>query len=152
MIEIVGNLFGLGEDVHAVCITTNGVVNQRGAAVMGKGVAAQAKAIWPGIEFRLGDLIKANGNRTQRITQFDEGRTGFYSPDGAFYVLKHHLIALPTKNHWRERVSSLALIQRSLIELKELWEHNYSRHRIALPRPGCKNGHLDWESEHKPLV
>jgi len=40
--EQAGGLFVV-TDVDAVCITTNGVVTKRGACVMGRGVAAQAK-------------------------------------------------------------------------------------------------------------
>lgn len=61
MREAFGDLWDFHAAPNAVaCITTNGYVNGRGECVMGRGVARQAKARFPGIAKQLGTLIKGN--------------------------------------------------------------------------------------------
>ena len=87
MKEITGNIWDyLGEKDVVLCITTNGYVKGNGAAVMGRGVALQAKSHFPGIEYELGKLIKDHGNLVQFLT-------------GAMTAA---VIAFPVKHRWRE--------------------------------------------------
>lgn len=107
-------------------ITTNPVVRADGACVMGRGCALEAKARYPGIEYRLGDLLGEHGNRVMRIGRYD----------GVVVA------SFPVKRHWREEALP-ELIFRSanqLVELAEKFGHN----RVVLPRPGCGNGRLRW--------
>ena len=46
MKEVTGNIWDYPADI--VCITTNGSTTRNGSAVMGKGIALQAKERYPG--------------------------------------------------------------------------------------------------------
>lgn len=124
------------EFVNAICITTNGVVTNKGKCVMGRGVALLAKEKWEGIDKRLGDFITSNGNIVQILR---------YVPS-----LHTTIVAFPVKHHWKEK-ADLELIETSCKQLKDLidqegWE------KVILPRPGCYNGKRDWETEVKPIL
>lgn len=134
MIEEFGDFWEIQGDAR--CITTNGALRANGYAVMGKGVALQAKKRYPRIEATLGRLIQKYGNHV--------------------YYLGHRLISFPTKNHWMEEKSDLNLIKRSAIELVALLRGDVpikskANRRILLTRPGCGNGNLEW-SEVKPVI
>jgi hypothetical protein len=108
-------------------ISTNGAVRKDGAAVMGRGCARQARDRYPGVDLRLGRLLKEHGNRPFRL-----GRL----PDGSV------LASLPVKHHWQEP-ADLKLIHKSLtllVELADRWQYE----RVILPRFGCGNGGLHW--------
>lgn len=123
MREETGDLWQLSADAR--CITTNGAITTRGACVMGRGCAAEAKDRFRGIEYDLGRLIRTNGNHVHEL------RTG--------------LLSFPVKHHWREQ-ADLELIARSAQELVALAELHPEWKRLLLPRPGCGNGRLQWES------
>jgi len=133
--EIKGNLWKLAEvfDVHAVCITTNGVVKNNGACVMGKGCAKEARDRFPDIDRQLGDAIAANGNVVQVVQE-----------------IPIRVVAFPVKHHWRD-IASLQLIRQSCVGLMELIEKR-GWTKVLLPRPGCGNGRLDWERQVKPIL
>ncbi|MFH1547674.1 MAG: ADP-ribose-binding protein, partial [bacterium] len=96
-----GNLWKIQSDYKVV--TTNGFVKKNGAAVMGRGVALQAKQKFSGLEFSVGEYIKTYGNHVGLISE----ETG--------------IVIFPTKSVWWE-VSDLRLIERSAKELKKLTE------------------------------
>jgi hypothetical protein len=127
--EAFGDLWALEADAR--CVTTNGYVTRAGRGVMGRGVAAQAKARFPGIEKALGQLVTRNGNHVQTIAWWNG------SP----------IIAFPVKHHWHE-AADLALIERSARELVVLVDARiltFGPHSmVLLPRPGCGNGRLAW--------
>ena len=125
MKEVNDNLWNTRAD--AIVITTNGATRKDGAAIMGRGVALQAKQRYPGIEHVLGRLIRERGNHVNVIT-------GNYP----------RIISFPVKHHWRQR-ADLKLIAQSAIELAELMDRHSYGHLVALPRPGCGNGRLRWE-------
>lgn len=142
MKEIKGNLFEL--DVDVICITTNGKVDKNGNAIMGGGIALQAKLYDPRLPIYLGQLLKSKGNKVHSICNSD----------------KYHIWSFPTKNHWRDP-SDLKLIEVSCKQAMELAdEWNATRMltpvtgrsvRIAIPKPGCGLGKLDWETQVRPL-
>lgn len=119
---------------EAVCITTNGVVKRDGNLVMGRGCAKEAALKWPTLPKELGKLVAEHGNH---VYDFD-----LKSPNVKLY-------SFPTKNHYSDK-SDLLLIERSLIELTAQVSLDHLQ-SVALPRPGCGNGGLDWEKEVKPL-
>lgn len=128
MLEEFGDFWTIQGDAR--CITTNGTLRTNGDAVMGKGVALQAKQRYNRVETTLGRLIQKYGNHT-------------------FYI-GHGLISFPTKHDWRDNKSDIGLIKRSAIELVSLFKgdvpiKNKANRRILLTRPGCGNGKLDWE-------
>lgn len=125
MKQVTGNLWTLPADAR--CITTNGAVTKNGLAVMGRGVAAQAKSRWPGLPGILGESIQERGNHVADL----------WKPTG-----KPVLVSFPVKHHWRE-VADLDLIKRSCGELMDLADR-LGLQAVLLPRPGCGNGRLDW--------
>ena len=93
---------------------------------MGRGCALEAKERYPGIEYRLGDLLAEHGNRVMRIGRYD----------GVVVA------SFPVKRHWREEAIP-ELIFRSANQLVELTE-KFGYERVVLPQPGCGNGRLRW--------
>lgn len=119
MIKTRGNIWTYNADW--IIITTNGFIKKNGEAVMGRGVAYQAKKKFPELPKMLGDYLKSKGNHV-----------------GVFESLK--LITFPVKTNWWER-ASLRLIERSCIEVASL---PYSD-TFVIPKPGCGNGKLNWK-------
>ena len=130
MREVFGDIWEYPADY--ICITTNGGVRKDGAAVMGRGVALQAKQRFPGIEFILGRSILEYGNIFRMLTVEEKG-----------------LFIFPVKYHWRER-ADLTLIEKSTTDLRRAAELRPGR-TFVLPRPGCGNGRLLWE-QVKPVL
>lgn len=124
-----------GHPNTAVVITTNGVVKKDGACVMGRGTALQAKQRFPGIDYKLGSLIRAYDNHVHllREERRDQGT----------------LVAFPVKHCWWEE-ADLGLIERSAQELLSI-SKIFKWDLVVLPRPGCGNGRRDW-SEVKPIL
>lgn len=122
---------------EAVCVTTNGVIRADGRAVMGKGIALQANTLF-GLDLDLARLIVRDGNHA-----FDLG----VRSDGRGHEMR--VLTLPTKHHWRYK-SDLELIRNSLWEVVQLC-NDLGIRRCYLPRPGCANGGLDWETQVRPL-
>jgi hypothetical protein len=126
MREAYGNLWDFRDQGFWICVTTNGDVNRHGFAVMGKGVAAQAKTRMPELPAKLALRIKALGNHVHRFDTF-------------------RVFSFPVKHHWSQK-ADLGLIQRSCDELMARLDRQnaVSIKRLYLPRPGCGNGGLDW--------
>jgi len=121
-------------ELHAlgfyVCITTNGIIKANGELVMGAGIAKQAAAKFPWLPKKLAALVTQNDNRV--------------------FELPERLISFPTKHHWRNK-SDIKLIKKSAKELMEI-VNKLNLDWVILPRPGCNNGQLSWESEVKPAL
>lgn len=131
MEEIFGDLWDVEADLRVV--TTNGAVRGDGACVMGRGCAREAKERYPGVEYRLGDLLKEHGNRVMRLGRFDG--VG--------------LASFPVKHHWREEADP-DLIARSAEQLVALAD-KFGYTRVLIPRPGCGNGWLRW-GDIRPIL
>ena len=127
MIEECGDFWTVSADLR--CITTNGALGTNYRAVMGKGIALEARMRYHDIEAILGSLIKKYGNHV--------------------FHLGYNLISFPTKYHWKQD-SDVVLIKRSAQELVILLRDNPAK-RILLTRPGCGNGNLQWEAV-KPVI
>lgn len=127
MLEECGDFWDV--DADARCITTNGALRRNGNAIMGKGIAFQAREKYKArnynLETVLGKMIRSYGNHV--------------------FYLGNNLFSFPTKHHWREN-SDIKLIERSSHEiinlLKDLDSSEWKR--ILLTRPGCGNGGLEW--------
>lgn len=124
MIELKADLFSIKADIY--CVTTNGEIRSDGKAVMGAGVAKYVRDKFEGIDTILAHQLRNNGNIVNTI---------WGNP---------HIVSFPTKNKWRDK-SCLVLIEDSLKSLSLL------DGVIVIPRPGCSNGGLDWETCVKPL-
>ena len=125
MIEIRGNIFD--QKCDAICITTNGIIKKNGEAVMGAGIALQAKIKYPQLPKLLAEKIAQEGNKVYSFKFDNDDRT---------------IITFPTKNHWKDD-SDIELIKRSLLQLVWMTTRN-KWERVCLPRPGCSNGRLNW--------
>lgn len=133
MKEVTGNLWDYVNDGWIV-ITTNGVVNAKGGCVMGRGIALQAKRRYPGLDIRIGNMIKKWGNT---VYLFDMDT-----------VVPTRIVTFPVKHHWQEP-ANLKLITRSADELQML---TGPKQKVYMPRPGCGNGGLDWDEVRSILV
>lgn len=130
MKEIKGDLWQL-PGFNKIFITTNGYVNKQGKAVMGRGCALEAKTKMPGVERVLGKSIVKYGNHVL-IFAIYEGKD---------------ILSFPVKHNWWEK-ADIELIKRSCTELMQRLD---PWHKVLLPRPGCGNGHLNWENV-KPVI
>jgi hypothetical protein len=139
-----------GGPYYGICIPTNGVVRANGAAVMGAGIAKQAAAKWPGLEFALAELLLQHGNYTTRFTD-DDRRV--QTPRGA-YTLPYHLFAFPTKDDYRGS-SSLIRIRASANDLAYMVSVEQDLRGttlpVALPMVGCGYGRLRW-TDVRPVL
>ena len=131
MKEIAANLWEIDADLRV--ITTNGALRRDGACVMGRGCAFEAKTKIPGIDHRLGNLIKSHGNRVMRIGRYD----------GVVVA------SFPVKDHWREDADP-DLIARSAHQLVALAD-KFGYENVVLPRPGCGAGRLAWR-DIRPIL
>lgn len=127
MLEECGDLWSIPADLR--CITTNGALRRNGNAIMGKGIALEARKRYHDIEAILGSLINKYGNHV--------------------FHLGYDIISFPTKYHWKQD-SDIRLIERSAQELVTLLRDNPAK-RVLLTRPGCGNGNLQW-SEVKAVI
>lgn len=128
--EVCGNIWDYPAAI--VVIPTNGFVNISGRAVMGAGLALQAANRYPDLPEVLAKCIHVSGNHV--------------------HVIRHNIVAFPTKEHWRDP-SSLGLIEAGALELASLanmldWRARWS---VALPRLGCGLGGLRW-AHVKPIL
>ena len=130
MIEKIGDIWQTSCEV--IAITTNGVVKKNRELVMGKGIAGDAKWKYPSLPRIWGNYVSTYGN-------------GVYSYETSSGVI---LFSLPTKHHWRDK-SDIKLIVKSI---KQLIVKTEDFNHIAIPRPGCSNGGLNWEIDVKPVI
>ena len=138
------------QKADAICITTNGVVSSKNRAVMGKGIALQAKIKVPGIDFVLAQKLKKYGNHVYLLTE--EVKDQIQIIDTPFKKCKnlpYHMISFPTKNDWKH-ISSMKLIQASAKRLMELIKQK-DWDKVIVPRPGRANGQLEWKNV-KPIL
>jgi len=126
VIEVSGDIWS--HPARWKVITTNGSVRKDGLAVMGRGVAFQAKSRYPNLPLALGRAIQLYGNIVQIFP--------------AWYV-----IALPVKHAWHQR-ADIELIERGCRELATNLDATTT---AAMVRPGCGNGQLQWE-QVKPVI
>ncbi|RTL07642.1 hypothetical protein EKK58_00275 [Candidatus Dependentiae bacterium] len=135
-----GNLWEYHGRGHWVCVTTNGIVNADGLLIMGRGVALEAVERFPGLRRTLGQKVRQHGNVPILCPQ-------------------ERVISFPTKHHWRDP-SDLTLIRASTESLKLCWPivrdistmAGVQPLPICLPKVGCGNGGLDWNTQVLPIL
>lgn len=131
MLEIKDNIWNYHPD-YPICVTINKVIGKNGL-IMGKGIALQAKELYPELPKQWASMISKVLD--YNVTSYDK---------------IHNLIAIQTKEHWRNP-STLSIIEKSLFYLVKIAEF-YGMSRIYLPPLGCGNGGLDWKTQVKPLL
>lgn len=123
---------------EAYVVTTNGMTRKDGTAVMGAGIAKNAAILFPSLPALLGRSLKKYGNRAFAYRVNDKnGKT-------------YNVVTMPTKQDWRNP-SDIELIKASCRQMTEIADVNGFT-KIYMPKPGCKNGGLDWESQVKPVI
>jgi hypothetical protein len=125
---IKGNIWDKWEEGYYIGITTNCERNSKGEAIMGAGIAKEAKKRVPSLPFEL----------------------GHYKTDLSTIAVwpEHKIITIPTKYEWR-KPSSLELIASSCYDLKMLMA--VINDLVYLPQLGCSNGQLEWK-DVKPVM
>lgn len=137
MKEISGDIWDYHERGHWIIITTNGTVRDDGKAVMGSGVALQAKQKFPGLPSSLGRLVKERGNHPH-------------------YFPVSKLFTFPVKHNWWEK-ADIDLIELSAARLDNLIAILEADAIMPITppyymvRPGCGSGWLDWK-DVKPIL
>ena len=124
------DIFQESLDGDAICVPTNGDVNSQGSAVMGKGMALTVKRLFPGIDIRLGQYLKAYGNRAFNL--------GKWNINGKTIII----FSFPTKYSWKEQ-SDTTLICKSAEQIVEMTE-KFKPARVLIPKVGCGCGGLNW--------
>lgn len=119
-------------------VTTNGVVRRNGDGVMGAGQALEAKKLFAGIEQKLGQYIRAYGNRVFNM--------GYYSNEYNGMTV----VTFPTKTHFKDN-SDLNLITQSARQLKEMAD-KFGFTKVYLPAVGCGLGKLSYEHQVRPIL
>jgi O-acetyl-ADP-ribose deacetylase (regulator of RNase III) len=109
-------------------------VNTQG--VMGKGVAAEFKRIYPQMFEQYRDLCERK--------EIDIGVLWLYKTP------RKWILNFPTKKHWRNP-SKPEYIEASLKKFYDQFAEA-GIHSIAFPALGCGNGGLDWQTIVKPLM
>jgi hypothetical protein len=133
MIEVQADLWKEAEAHQAVVvITTNGSVRTDGCGVMGRGCALEARGRFDGIDKRLGEVIRTQGNHVALL--WDAGPV---------------IYSFPVKHMWHQR-ADVRLIEQSARELADM-ANRMGFERVVMPRPGCGNGRLRWP-DVKPLL
>ena len=131
MKEIKANIWDLynSDKESYICITTNGFVKKNKEAVMGRGIALQAKEKFFLLPKELGHLLKNFGNNVYMLDRY-------------------RMFTFPTKHIWTEN-SDIKLIERSARQLIVYLNNSYYTKNISkvyFPRPGCGNGKLSWNN------
>lgn len=121
MLEAVGDIWEhLGRAIIAV--TTNGSLTRNGSAVLGRGVARQARNYFPDIAEIIGNLLAERGSHV--------------------HDLGNGLVTFPVEETaWSQ--PDLRIIRNSAREIRDLADRN-GWQRIFVPRPGCGGGGLAW--------
>lgn len=132
------NIWDCYSQGFTICIPTNPIINSKGEAVMGRGLAFDAAQRIPTIKKEFAEkLIEYNKNIPILFEQ-------------------HRIITFPTKHHWKEK-SDLELIKKSCDHLNGLVDfliphvYNPKKGIVFLPLPGCGNGQLKKE-EVMPIL
>jgi len=128
----------LMKESDAICFTSNGVIKNNGRLVMGAGVAKLFRDAFRNIDKEAGLLCKKNGNICQIVKSIK------------FLGTSLHIIAFPTKQHWRDK-STVYLINQSALRLVDL-ANKHGWKQVVLPAPGVGLGGLDFNKEVKPLL
>jgi len=125
---VAGSLFSSPAQVLVNTVNTQGV--------MGKGVAAEFRRIYPKMFSQYRTLCELN--------KIDVGVLWIYKTPHKW------VLNFPTKKHWRNP-SKPEYIEAGLRKFYDKYAQ-LSIHSVAFPALGCGNGGLDWERVVKPLM
>ncbi len=109
-----------------IVVPTNGSVNRLGHAVMGRGVARQAAGRFLMLARELGNRLVVEGNRV-------------------YHFRGYRLFTFPVKRVWHE-MAQYDLVRRSSEQLLSFLGEMPDLVPVYMPKVGCGNGRLRWES------
>ncbi len=138
MILEYGNMWDIFGKTDLFLVTTNPIVKNNGACVMGRGIAKQIATRFPKLPFDLGERILNMGEGDYSSC----GYLGVYDKQRVGYFM--------VKNHWANP-AELSVIQDSITDLLYAWEFPKQCGRIDMNFPGIGNGKLSIE-QVMPLV
>lgn len=131
------------DDVDAIVCTTNNIVKQNGALVMGMGIAKAFRDTFPYLDLNWGAAVQAaaEGGNPDYGVLIDGPRI--------YNRIKIYLVGFQTKRDWA-KPSDLELIQYSARKLASLadilnWQ------RVICPAFGCGMGNLVWNDVEKKI-
>lgn len=132
MVEVNGNIWTrYCQPDEFIVITTNNILTHKGL-VMGAGIALAAK------------------DRCPWLPEYWAAKIGQHGIDYHILAAPNNLIALQTKKHYKDH-SPISLIEASLEALAAKMTEDFPSFTINMPRPGCGNGGLDWDTQVKPI-
>jgi hypothetical protein len=147
MLERYGDIWeaAIEDGADAVIITTNGFVKKNGEAVMGRGIAKEAKDRFPELASWLGEYLNAYGNKPYIFWSFA-------------WNFKPSIITMPVKPirgpsgepGWKAK-ADIELIKNSAKQIPSMLVGYFPMNKIYMPRPGCGNGGLKWE-DVEPVI
>ena len=132
-----GNFWHHAADYEALVCTINLVIKANGSLVMGKGIALQFSDNYPILAGQWGSDLKEIYDKKEMPRVL------------AVHAYNQYIIGLPTKIHWQDK-STVILIEKSLKFMVEFVDNNNIR-SVLLPKPGCSNGGLDWDTQVKNI-
>jgi hypothetical protein len=151
VVEIEGDIWEQFYNGIPVAIPTNCNRDRFGFNVMGKGLAKDAKELFPKLPQLIGKAIKDNRG--------SNGVFLFHLPtskvDDKGKMQYNFLFTFPTKQNWWDKESSLKLIENSATRLVETVNAIGSRlgiEKVILPRVGCGLGKRNWENDIRPIL
>ena len=146
-----------------LCITTNGFVKRNGEAVMGRGCAKQAAELWPWLPTTLGRAINEGHGNTPKYLMTVDDKTQIWSfpvkPESCYVTqnrdnvvqhMKYQFLPGQVMPGWASK-AHIGMIIDSAIFFRELADSR-GWVRIAMPRPGCGAGELDWWDNVRPVL
>jgi len=159
MREITGNMWEVSTysvkiNPDALCITTNGFIKGNGAVVCGRGCAKEATNRYPMFAYKLGDLVRENGNIVQivisNLISFPvKPIEGIYDGNNVVNHMMHRFNIGDRVPGWAMKADP-SIIEESAKQLLKL-TNEYELEAVVLPRPGCGAGELKWENVKKIL-
>lgn len=127
-------LYVQGDLLQSPAQTLVNTVNTVG--VMGKGIALEFKHLFPAMAIQYRELCERG--------QLDIGQLWLYKGYSKW------VLNFPTKKHWQQP-SQVSYIEAGLEKFVEVY-NQWGIHSIAFPHLGCGNGHLDFETQVRPLM
>lgn len=135
-----GDMFSMWGKTDLFLFTSNPIVNKRGLAVMGRGIAKQLADRYPDVPVAFGNKLRSFTEdpdtwQCDEIGSFDGQRVGFFM----------------VKDHW-SNTARLDIIQQSAEDLIQwIEETDDPLERVDLNFPGIGNGRLNRE-DVLPLI
>lgn len=139
-----GNMWNIFGKTDLFLITTNPIIRENGAVVMGRGIALEAKKRFPNIPYDFARSLKFSAlkNQTHSYKKISYGPSNI-GPIGTY---ENQLVGyFMVKEHWN-KPADLNIIRNSARELLHCttWIHGFKR--IDINFPGIGNGKLEREN------